>query len=284
MTDSQRNQSARHSARPNSVPPVSSLLFRGFAWYSRRLVSKSFHAVRIASGTAPTLAADEAALVYLNHASWWDPLIAVLVNDCLLAPRTFYAPMDHDALQQYAIMRRLGFFPVQQQSSVGIRDFLQTARSILAERTSLFITPEGQFVDVREDRAFEPGLAHLVSRLPPEARVAVLPMAVEYTFWNESTPEVLIEFGNVQRIAAEAAITTKRAWSLRLQSALRSAQRSLAVKGIARDASAFDALIDGRTGEGGLYDAMRRFKSWLSGRRFEAAHDHAAPHTSGVRP
>ena len=54
------------------------------------------------------------------------------------------------------------------------------------------MTPSGQFDDVRRRSAFQPGLGHLAASVD---RVTFLPVAWEYPFWNERTPEALVEFG-----------------------------------------------------------------------------------------
>ena len=56
----------------------------------------------------------------------------------------------------------------------------------------LFLTPQGKFADVRAPLVFAPGLEHLAARAP---RAHFLPLAIEYTFWEERKPEVLLAFG-----------------------------------------------------------------------------------------
>ena len=53
-------------------------------------------------------------------------------------------------------------------------------------RTVLWVTPHGRFADARErPLALKPGVGHLAATL---GRGAILPMAVELTFWDERTP------------------------------------------------------------------------------------------------
>jgi 1-acyl-sn-glycerol-3-phosphate acyltransferase len=175
--------------------PVNSRWFtRFFAAYSDRLVRKHFHAVRFLG--APDLAtfAGRPLVIYANHPSWWDPLIALVVWRRLLGDRIPYAPIDAAMLQKYAFFKRLGFFGVDKQSLVGARRFLRVGRELLARPdTLLLITPQGRFADVRDATAgFEPGLAHL-ARAVPEA--VYLPLAMEITFWEEKRPEALLRFG-----------------------------------------------------------------------------------------
>jgi len=133
-------------------------------------------------------------VIYANHPSWWDPLIALVVWRRLLPDRTPYAPIDADMLKKYAFFKRLGFFGVDKESLVGARRFLRIGRELLARPdTLLLITPQGRFADVRNSATgFESGLAHLAITAPD---AVYLPLAMEIAFWEEKRPEVLLRFG-----------------------------------------------------------------------------------------
>lgn len=102
--------------------------------------------------------------------------------------------MDAESLQKYPILERLGFFPVERDTASGAKEFLRTSRELLKNsETILWLTPAGKFHDVR-DPHFMNGLSHLVdSDFPGTA----LPMAIEYTFWNERSPSC--SFGSDRR-------------------------------------------------------------------------------------
>ena len=44
---------------------------------------------------------DSPIIAYANHASWWDPIAAMLLQEAFFLKRTFYAPIDADALENY---------------------------------------------------------------------------------------------------------------------------------------------------------------------------------------
>ena len=102
--------------------------------------------------------------------------------------------MDADALRRYRIFERLGVFGIEPGTMRGAREFLRTSRSILARpRTALWITPQGRFADARErPPGIQPGVAHLARRLE---QAVILPLALEYPFWEERHPEALARFG-----------------------------------------------------------------------------------------
>lgn len=248
---------------------MSRILVRGFQRYVRRFVSSSFNAVRV-SGLEYAAALPHGSVVFfVNHPGWWDPMTAVLLTDLLPGKRRFAAPMDADALRRYPVLEKLGFFPVARNSAAGAREFLRESRRVLADRnTALWITPAGRFHDVREHAAFQPGLSHLVDR---DFDGSVLPAAFEYVFWNERRPEMLVRFGapiNCRQLPEDRDARTGA-----LEEELRKQQRVLAELAVARDPNAFQQVLVGRAGIGGVYDLWRRALCWLKGQSFAARHE-----------
>ncbi|EMI24954.1 lysophospholipid acyltransferase family protein [Rhodopirellula europaea] len=209
-------------------------------------------------------------IVYSNHASWWDPLLAHFINERLLSPRQFYAPIDAEALQQYKVFEKLGFFGVQSDSNRGAAQFLKTTAALFRrEHSALWVTPEGRFADVRDHEAeLMPGLSHVCSKLD---RGWVVPLAMEYVFWDERLPLVLFRFGDAIAIPT-ASDWDKQQWSEELTERLRFSQSRLAKLCIDRSSEPFENLLRGKRGASGMYDTARRLKSWMTGRSFQAGH------------
>ena len=257
-----------------AAPKVSRRILGWFRWYIRRFpLRKSFHTVCVA-GNPPSVSGAERLVVFLNHSSWWDPLTAMFLAERLLPERTLYAPFDEEALRRYPIFEKLGFFGVDQTSRRGAVQFLQTARAVLDQPgASLWMTPEGRFVDVRDVAVgFEPGLAHLAERLVGDERGAVfLPLAIEYAFWEERLPEALCRFGEPIRLSEHAG-ADKPAWDRILRERLRETQHELAELSIQRNGEAFRVLLGGEAGVGGAYEPFRWLNAKLRGWRYRAAH------------
>jgi len=74
----------------------------------------------------------------MNHASWWDPLVNLLLAREFFPHRQIYGPMDAVALERYALFKRLGMFGVEQNSRRGALHFLRTAARFYADRTTCF--------------------------------------------------------------------------------------------------------------------------------------------------
>ncbi len=252
------------SSDVETLPVVSSFLAFGFHWYVPRFLKRHFHTLRVASGPFPDIPPDHAVICYINHAGWWDPMLAFTLNQFYFSPRTVYAPIDAKALNQYPVFRKLGFYGIDQQSMGGAKCFMATTKALIASSsTALWITPGGRFSDVREKTTLEPGLGHVVAGA---VNVTLVPMAIEYTFWKARTPEALVSFGSP--IVPDPS-RTKSEWSHLLEARLAATQSELAELAIARDESQFEVILDANSRMGGWIDLMQRFHAWCSGRPFD---------------
>ena len=99
----------------------------------------------------------------------------------------------------------------------------------------------------------------------------LLPLALEYPFWEERFPEALARFGEPIR-AEEHRGRKIDEWSSLLASHLEAVQDALAEQSIRRDTNEFEILIRGSAGVGGVYDIWRRLKAGLQGREYRPEH------------
>jgi 1-acyl-sn-glycerol-3-phosphate acyltransferase len=248
------------------LPRRSEFYWGWFVWYLPRYLRKNFHAVRLAKrAPLPELAGP--LVVVLNHPSWWDPLVAALLAR-RFPGRTGYAPFDAQALRKYRIFERLGFYPVEQGTPRGAIEFLRVSLALLEKpNTALWITAQGRFADPRERPiVLKPGVGHLVQRLTTGH---VLPLALEYPFWEERFPEALAHFGDPLPITSGP---TAAEWLERIAGALQATQDALREAAVARDPARFETILGGSVGVGGIYDWWRRWTEWLRGERFSPAH------------
>jgi len=253
-------------ALEQEVPPISGFTLRLFTRIVRRYFRSHFrsvmaqHAERLAEQSGPLI-------VYANHSSWWDPMISILLAQTLLPGCKHYAPMDADALARYPILRKLGIFPVEMTTARGAAQFLRTGGAILREGGVLWITPQGRFADARAwPLAFKPGLAALALRVP---EAAILPLAIEYTFWDERLPEALLHVAPA--VTLEVRSTTESA-TKELEEALAAAMLELQKASITRDPHEFQALLQGSRGTGGFYAFGRKLRAALGGKKIQQDH------------
>jgi 1-acyl-sn-glycerol-3-phosphate acyltransferase len=245
-------------------------LFKLFRRYVCRYTRRHFHAVRLSKSGAPIPPTDEPLLIVLNHPSWWDPLIGIVLSRAFV-DRDQFAAIDAVAVQKYRFFQKLGFVGVDTKSLRGAAEFLRTGCAILSQPNRVFwVTAQGRFTDVRErPLALQSGVGHLAARLRAGA---VLPVALEYIFWTERTPEALVRIGEPLAIAEHPGLNGKQ-WTALIEAALTSNLDALNAEAMSRDPAAFTELLSGRTGVGGVYDVWRQLKAWTRGRKFDPSHE-----------
>jgi len=272
---------AAPGANQDALPRRSDRFFRGFRKYARRYIRKNFHAMRIDKGGALSPPPDGPLIVVMNHPSWWDPMTAVVLSGLMPPERAHYAPMDAGGLAQYRFMEWLGIFGIELGTTRGGLAFVRRCGAVLARPESvLWITAQGRFTDPRvRPTRFKDGLGHLLHR---SSNLTVVPLAIEYPFWNDRLPELLVRFGPLIPVG-DGSSCSSTDWIRRMEAALEVEQDRLAEAARRRDPSAFEVLIGGTAGVGGAYDVGRRLLASVRGRRFVADHQ-AHQTTSDTQP
>ncbi|WP_165234637.1 lysophospholipid acyltransferase family protein [Aquisphaera insulae] len=214
-------------------------------------------------------------VMVMNHPSWWDPMIALAMSAEMPAWRTHFGPIDGAGLAQYPFLERIGFFGVEPGTSRGGVQFLRRSLEILARpEATLWITAQGRFVDPRErPLRLQPGIGHLARRLRGGW---IVPVAVEYPFWDDRCPEALIRFGSPIEIV-DGPAASPGTWTARIEAALEQNLDGLASLARRRDPSDFTLIVAGTSGVGGVYDSWRRLRAWSRGERFRPEHRVSRP-------
>jgi 1-acyl-sn-glycerol-3-phosphate acyltransferase len=260
----------RRAEPHDSQPRVSAVAMSGFAAYGRRYVRRNFHALRVLKSGRPPRDSARPLVIYLNHASWWDPLVCLLLSRAFFPDRTSFAPIDAAMLKRYGFFRHLGFFGIEPQTPSGARIFLRTTHALLASSlNAVWLTPQGRFVDVRKrPLQLQKGLGALALR---ESGAAFIPLAIEYSFWTEPRPEILVSFGEPIVPGAEPARLAAD-WTRIFTGALESVQDELALRSSQRDINQWVTLDRGKPGVSGIYDGWRWLRAHILGERFEREH------------
>lgn len=241
---------------------------RVFNIYIRRMLAKKFDGVRILHSTPSPVPSDRSVVCYANHPGWYDPLVLMLMAETYLPEHLAFGPMDADALKKYSFMKKIGIFGVEKDSARGAARFLKVSRGLLATPgKALFITPQGEFTDVRSRPVeFKPGLA----RVAADCGAIVQPIAMEFVFWDEPRPEILLNFG--RQIDTRDEKLEPDAWKSRLESELGKTQDELQSAAMARNPEPFVTFIDGKRGVNPVYDRWRYLKALVRGEKFSAGH------------
>lgn len=256
-------------ANEDPIAARSPILFRLFTLYLRWYFWRGFHAVRMSRTSMPMVPPGRPVILYTNHPSWWDPALFILLSDVLMPDRRSFGPMERNALGRYNLLRRFGVFGIDTSHARGAARFLDVSLRVLADPSSaLWITAEGEFTDPRRRPVrLRPGLAHLARRV--EGAV-LIPLAIEYTFWNERKPEALVRFGTPIETGGGPSVAE---WTARLEGELAANMDALAAESTTRDPALFSPLLSGTAGVGGIYDLWRRVVAWSRGRRARIAHE-----------
>lgn len=255
---------------PENKPRVSALGMSGFAAYCRRYVRRNFHALRILKSGLPPRDSARPIVIYLNHASWWDPLVCLLLAREFFPDRKSFAPIDAAMLKRYGFFKRLGFFGIEPHTQSGARTFLRTTHALLASPlNAVWLTPQGRFVDVRQrPLQLEEGLGALAVREPGAVFV---PLALEYSFWTEPRPEILVSFGE-PIIPGAAPERLGGEWTRTLGNALETVQDELALRSARRDSNQWITLNRGKSGVNAIYNGWRWLRAQVHGEKFQSDH------------
>jgi 1-acyl-sn-glycerol-3-phosphate acyltransferase len=263
------SQSAPATPAHTSLPPRSDSLCRWFSRWIQGYLRKHFHALRMSRGSRPIIAPDLPLVVVLNHPSWWDPLIGAVLA-ASWPERRHYAPMDAQALARYNLFDKLGFYGVERGTARGGRAFIKTTLAILSQPNSaVWIAAQGEFTDprVRPPR-LRHGIGHVVARM---SRGVIVPLALEYPFWDERLPEALVRFGKPIPIESGQALSALE-WVEQIEAGLAAAQDALLADALSRNSRVFETLLTGKPAIGGIYDRWRWFWAWLRGGPSHAEH------------
>ena len=257
-------------ADPDPTKTRKDWFFRGFRdRYCLGYVRKHFHAVRLSLASYPIPPAEGPVIVVLNHPSWWDPLICTVLSR-EFGRREHYGVIDAAMLKKYGFFTWLGFFGVDPLTLRGAARFLRVATKLLAGTDRVFwITAQGDFADVRtRPMNLRSGVGHLIARLP---RSTVLPVAFEYAFWTERTPEALVRIG-LPIVVTDPKAYDGAGWTAVIEAALTETLDTLNRESMGRDPAAFRTLLGGKAGVGGFYQRWQAIKARLTGKRFDPVH------------
>ncbi|CTQ34580.1 lysophospholipid acyltransferase family protein [Jannaschia rubra] len=237
-------------------------MVRFFDGVMQRQMRRAFRAVRVAEPGLPALPDDRPVVFFSNHPSWWDPAFYIVLSAALLPGRCSFGPMEARALERYRFMRRIGIFGIEPGTTSGAARLLRVGGHILSDPAHvLWLTAQGHFADPRTPVELQRGLSRLLSRAP---QALAVPVALEYPFWSEKRPEALAAFGD--------AIPAAEATHERLEQALQDTANALAARAKARSPAAFDTILGGRVGVGGIYGGWSRLRARIRGRSYRPEH------------
>ncbi|HVF87189.1 MAG TPA: lysophospholipid acyltransferase family protein [Pyrinomonadaceae bacterium] len=181
---------------------------RLFAVYNRNLIGRRFVGLRVAGlESIRDRPRDAPLILYANHSSWWDGLVAFQIGRALALDQ--YAMMEERHLREYPFHRRLGAFSVVRENARAALLSIEHAGDLLRGTARvLWIFPQGVTLpnDVRPLRLYM-GAAHIIKQT---GNAYVAPVAMRYEFLDDFRPDILVRVGEVERIEAGANFDVKQ--------------------------------------------------------------------------
>jgi chlorobactene lauroyltransferase len=162
-----------------------------FDLYVRNLFWRRFKNIAIDQHYQPS--EGTGTIYFLNHTSWWDGLIPLLLNQKLFRQNA-RALMEDKQMRRHRFFSKIGAFSVNLDDPRGsVRSLRYAAESMKRRNASLFIYPEGKIVPFSDSRpAFKEGLAW-IARNSPQADL--VPIGIYITTAQSARPELFIRVG-----------------------------------------------------------------------------------------
>ncbi len=162
-----------------------------FQIYNRNLLKRRFHSFRVLG--LDNFVNVNSSIIYANHSSWWDGLVAFEISKALKADS--YIMMEEKQLRNLFLFRKLGAFSVVRENPRQAVKSLNYAINLLKEEPfrTLWIFPQGEILpnDLRPLHFYN-GLARIIERV---GDCSIIPLAIRYEFLNEYKPEIFVKIG-----------------------------------------------------------------------------------------
>ncbi|TVQ03794.1 MAG: hypothetical protein EA359_08420 [Balneolaceae bacterium] len=162
-----------------------------FDFYVRNLFWRRFHRVWFIQNYSPD--AKSKSIYYLNHTSWWDGLVPLLLNQKVFRQNA-RAMMEDKQMHRHSFFKKIGAFSVNLENPKSVITSLRFAvESMSRPGASLFIYPEGKIVPFTIAKPdFKKGLAWIVSKCPD---ADVVPVGILIHTAVSDKPEMYINIG-----------------------------------------------------------------------------------------
>lgn len=183
---------------------------KAFSVYNRNLLKRRFNSLRVSGlDFLVDRNKDFPLLIYANHSSWWDGLVAFQISRA--ARLDSFLMMEEKQLRNLRIFRRLGAFSVVREKPRQALKSIDYAASILREKSNrvVWIFPQGEILpnDFRP-LVFFKGLAKIIQKVE---NCAVVPVAMRFEFSGEFKPDIFVKIKAPEFFDAEKFLLTRNA-------------------------------------------------------------------------
>ncbi|WP_441000256.1 lysophospholipid acyltransferase family protein [Fodinibius sp. SL11] len=177
---------------PANESPIFIKIFR---LYTKLLFKWRFKTVWLKQEYEPC---SECKTVYfLNHHSWWDGLIPLMLNEYRFYQQA-RAIMEDKQMKTYSLFQKIGAFSINRSDPRSAVTSLRYAvKSFDRDKASLFIYPEGTITPAGSLMNFESGLAWLHEKLN---NVDFVPVGIYMHTIRHNKPELHLHVGRPIRL------------------------------------------------------------------------------------
>lgn len=173
----------------------SQLFIKIFRFYTWLLFKRRFKTVWLKQEYEPCPKCKT--IYFLNHHSWWDGLIPLMLNEYRFRQQA-RALMEDRQIKEYPFFQRIGAFSINRDDPrKAVASLRYAVNSFERDRASLFIYPEGSITPVGSSMNFEGGLAWLSDKLPD---VDLVPIAIHMHTIRYDKPELHLHVGRRLRV------------------------------------------------------------------------------------
>ena len=134
---------------------------------------------------------------FLNHHSWWDGLIPLMLNEYRFRQQA-RAIMEDKQMKTYSLFQKIGAFSINRDDlRSAVTSLRYAVNSFNRDHASLFIYPEGTITPAGSSMNFEGGLAWLHDKLD---NVDFVPVGIYMHTIRHSKPELHLHVGRPIRM------------------------------------------------------------------------------------
>ena len=178
-----------------------------FAVYNRNLIKRRFHSLQVSGlDFLRDKNAEIPFIVYGNHSSWWDGLVAFEIFR--QAKLDAFFMMEERQLKNLFLFQRLGAFSiVRENGREAVKSINYSAELLKKSSRTLLIFPQAKIVsnDARPIKFYN-GLSRIIEKI---GKVYAIPLAMRYEFLGEFKPQIFVNIGLPELIKTDEVFIAK---------------------------------------------------------------------------
>ena len=178
-----------------------------FAVYNRNLIKRRFHSLQVSGlDFLRDKNAEIPFIVYGNHSSWWDGLVAFEIFR--QAKLDAFFMMEERQLKNLFLFQRLGAFSiVRENGREAVKSINYSAELLKKSSRTLLIFPQAKIVsnDARPIKFYN-GLSRIIEKI---GKVYAIPLAMRIEFLGEFKPQIFVNIGLPELIKTDEVFIAK---------------------------------------------------------------------------